>query len=295
MRENNRHTSRIDALANLRAALGDSLSPAKPAKNNGIAVRRLVQNDFAENNKTSTEGARETPEKKALGKIFPHGLPTGELIEFLHRGSGCGVLALCLARTASRDGRAIAVIDPEHQFYPHAALALGIGPEQLLVLRPTRGREEMWALDQTIRCRGFAAVLWRGKQLQLRHLRRLQLACEKYNTLGLLLRPQAMSHQLTAARTRLRVESIHATGPESIAPSVPRAVPRAVPHAISGDHRFVPHNSNNSNNSNSFFLFSRLRIERLRGAHLAAGNGIELEIDHENGTFRQAVSLPVAS
>ena len=90
------------------------------------------------------------------------------------------------------------------------------------------------------------------------------------------------------------MESIHATGPESIAPSVP--VPRAVPRAISGDHRFVPHNSNsNSNNSNSFFLFSRLRIERLRGAHLAAGSGIELEIDHENGTFRQAVSLPVAS
>ena len=289
MRENNRHTSRIDALVNLRAALGDSLSPAK---NNGIAVRRLIQNDFAENNKTSTEGARETPEKKALGKIFPHGLPTGELIEFLHRGSGCGVLALCLARTASRDGRAIAVIDPEHQFYPHAALALGIGLEQLLVLRPTRGREEMWALDQTIRCRGFAAVLWRGKQLQLRHLRRLQLACEKHNTLGLLLRPQAMSHQLTAARTRLRVESIHATGPESIAPSVPRAISHA--------HRCVPHNSNsnsnsNNDNSNSFFLFSRLRIERLRGAHLAAGRGIELEIDHENGTFRQAVSLPVAS
>ena len=284
MRENNRHTSRIDALANLRAALGDSLSPAKPAKNNGIAVRRLVQNDFAENNKAPTEGAREAPEKKALEKIFPHGLPTGELIEFLHRGSGCGVLALCLARTASRDGRAIAVIDPEHQFYPHAALALGIGLEQLLVLRPTRGREEMWALDQTIRCRGFAAVLWRGKQLQLRHLRRLQLACEKYNTLGLLLRPQAMSHQLTAARTRLRVESIRATGPEAIAPSVPRAISHA--------HRFVPHNSNNSN---SFFLFSRLRIERLRGAHLAASSGIELEIDHENGTFRQAVSLPVAS
>ena len=290
MRKNNRHTSRIDALANLRAALGDSLSPVKPAKKNGIAVRRLVQNDFAENNKASTEGARETPEKKALGKIFPHGLPTGELIEFLHRGSGCGVLALCLARTASRDGRAIAVIDPEHQFYPHAALALGIGPEQLLVLRPTRGREEMWALDQTIRCRGFAAVLWRGKQLQLRHLRRLQLACEKYNTLGLLLRPQAMSHQLTAARTRLRVESIHATGPEAIVPSVP-----PVPRAISHTQRCVPHNSNNSNNSDSFFLFSRLRIERLRGAHLAAGSGIELEIDHENGTFRQAVSLPVAS
>ena len=71
MRENNRHTSRIDALANLRAALGDSLSPAKPAKNNGIAVRRLVQNDFAENNKAPTEGAREAPEKKALEKNFP--------------------------------------------------------------------------------------------------------------------------------------------------------------------------------------------------------------------------------
>ena len=248
------HPSKCASLADLQAALGDFLSPAK----------------LLENPKPPTECATATGEKKILEKIFPHGLPTGELIECLYRGSGCSTLALCLARTASRDGRAIAVIDPSSQFYPHPAVALGIEPQQLVIVRPARGAEEMWALDHAIRCRGLAAVLWRGERLALRHLRRLQLACEKYDTLGILLRPQKIARQLTAARTRLRVEAIDAIQRTSAAPQ-------------------------RKTRNLSLFFRHRIRVERLRGAHLAAGNGIELEIDYESGTFRQAAPLPLAS
>lgn len=281
MPENLEQTARINVLANLRTALGDSLALTKPVE---TKTPHSGKNNFTDTATASLKTSRQMQEKQAIQEIFPYGLPTCELVECLYHGSGCSALALCLARTVSRDGRAIAVIDSEQQFYPHTALALGIQEQQIVVLRPANSSDEIWALDQAIRCRGFAAVLWRGEKMHIRHLRRLQLACQKYNTLGLLLRPHSMASQFTAARTRLLVKSVKSTNSAATTQDVNRT--------ISNMHSSM---SQATPNNRSFFFFHRLRIKRLRGAHLAAGRGIELEIDYENGTFRQTVSLPVAS
>ncbi|MEC7697100.1 MAG: hypothetical protein VYA11_08390, partial [Planctomycetota bacterium] len=181
------------------------------------------------------------------------------------------------------------------------ALALGVDLSQLTIFRPQKGVDEMWVLDQTIRCRGFAAVLWReprreprreqsngtrrrgkkrGGTIHVRHLRRIQLACQKHNTLGLLLRPRSISQQWSAAKTRLLVKPVLRVSP-----------------AASGTQPHITHHTSHSrhpDNRSSFFLH-RLHIQRLRGAHLTTGSNVEWEIDHENGTFRQATSLPVDS
>ena len=263
--------SRTASLSELKATLGDLLAPARqPAESDQTAEAEAeAEAEIGEKTetqeKTGTQRHAHTAavgeEEGVLEKIFPHGLPAGELIEILHRGFGSGTLALCLAHIASRDGRAIAVLDPCRQFYPHPATAIGIAPQQLIVLRPKRSTEAIWALEQAVRCRGFAAVLWRAVRPTLRHLRRLQHACEQYDTLGLLLRAETTRRQPTAARTRLRVTATDAYRP--------------------GGHA-------------SPFFQHRLCIERLRGAHLAAGNRIELEMDYASGTFRQAPSLPLA-
>jgi protein ImuA len=208
-----------------------------------------------------------------LKKLFPCGLPQAALIECLYRGAGCGTLALCMARMASRDGRAIAVIDSARQFYAPAAVQLGIDPQQLFIVRPENETDEIWALDQSIRCRGFAAVLWRGGKLGFRHLRRLQLACEKHDSLGLLLRPLAIRHQLAAAQIRLLVESVKTENKKT-------ATKKLAAKAAAGD---------------SPFSRRRLRVERLRGARFGAENFMELEIDDETGNLCEAVSLPASS
>ncbi|MEC7696706.1 MAG: hypothetical protein VYA11_06395, partial [Planctomycetota bacterium] len=222
MLENTPPASRSDALVALQKTLGDSLFFAKAEegkthcndrndrnrRNDSVSV--IVQTSGAVHDrehkpedKKEQQKQQKQKEQQALATLFPCGLPTDELIELIYQGSGCGALAFCLARSVSRDGRAIAVIDPEYQFYPHTALALGVDLSQLTIFRPQKGVDEMWVLDQTIRCRGFAAVLWReprrepsdgtrrrGKKhkgtIHVRHLRRIQLACQKYNTLGLL-------------------------------------------------------------------------------------------------------------
>ena len=324
MLENTPQASKNDALVELQKTLGDSLFFAKTEqgkthcndcndRNDRNAPVTVQRSGAAHDHEYKHEDKKEQQEQKelqALATLFPCGLRTDELIELVYQGSGCGALAFCLARSVSRDGRAIAVIDPEYQFYPHTALALGVDLSQLIIFRPQKRVDEMWVLDQAIRCRGFAAVLWReprrepsdgtrrrgkkrGGTIHVRHLRRIQLACQKHNTLGLLLRPRSMSQQWSAAKTRLLVKPVL-----PVSPAVSGTQPHTTNHASHSRQNHTrqsdQHVVHNPGNYSSFFLH-RLRIQRLRGAHLTTGNNVEWEIDHENGTFRQATSLSVAS
>ena len=317
MLENTPPASRSDALAELQKTLGDSLffatteegkTHCNDHRNGPVTVQRPGVDHACEYKHEDED--KDKKEQQALATLFPRGLPTDELIELLYQGSGCGALAFCLARSVSRDGRAIAVIDTEYQFYPHTALALGVDLAQLIIIRPPRAIDEMWVLDQTIRCRGFAAVLWREARhetkygarrwrkkhketIEVRHLRRLQLACQKHNTLGLLLRPRLMPQQWTAAKTRLLVEPVSPTPPETSGTQPHNTSRTSHSHRDRTRHR-EQGTVHKSDNRSSFFL-QRFRIQRLRGAHLTTGSNVEWEIDHENGTFRQATSLPVAS
>lgn len=204
-----------------------------------------------------------------LGRLFTRGLPRAALIECLYRGCGCGRLALWMARAASFDGRAIVIIDRARRFYAPPAARMGINPQQLIVVQPENKTDEIWALDQSIRCRAIAAVLWRGGKLGVRHIRRLQLACENNESLGLLLRPDALRGQLAAPAIRLLVETVSPDDKPDAASATP---PKHSP-----------------------FSRVRLRVARLRGNPFLTDHSVELEIDDETGTLSEALPLPLVS
>ena len=88
----------------------------------------------------------------------------GQLVEWVADGwgSGAGTLALMVARQACCvTGGALVVADRAGHFYPPAALAWGIDCRRLIVVRASREKDELWALDQCLRCGGVAAV-WAG-------------------------------------------------------------------------------------------------------------------------------------
>jgi len=74
-------------------------------------------------------------------------------------------------------------------FNPAAAALWGIDLERLVVVRPQRERDLLWALDQALRSGGVAAVWAPLSQLDQHTFRRLRLAVEESGGLGLLLRP----------------------------------------------------------------------------------------------------------
>lgn len=141
------------------------------------------------------------------------GFLAGQLVEWIADGpattqsdDGAGLLAMAAARNALTGGRALVVVDRAGWFYPPAVAAWGIDLRQLIVLRPKNSADELWALDQALRCPAVAAVWVDLPKLSARDFRRLQLAAEKGGCLGLLMRPQCVLGQPSWSDIQLLIQ-----------------------------------------------------------------------------------------
>lgn len=198
----------------------------------------------------------------ALDALLPEqGFAPGSLIEWLADG-GCGasVLALIAAREAMRSGGALVVLDRGGRFHPPAAAALGVELENLVVIRAANESDELWALDQALRCPGVAAAWAELQTLDWRWFRRLQLAAEEGGALGLLQRPPQVRGQPTWAAVQLLV----------------RPTPFAPPPTAA--------NSPTANPSPAAAWRLRVEVVRCRGGR--AGGVVKIELDDVSGALR---------
>ena len=156
---------------------------------------------------------------EGLDRVLPHGgFRRGTLVEWLgvEPGSGIETLAFYAAREACRTGGALVVLDRRREFYPPAAVHLGIEPDAMIVVHTQSETDQLWALDQSLRCLGVAAVLAWPEQLDGRSFRRLQLAVEQGGGLGLLVRSERARHEPSWADVRLLVEPVPLASPEAL-------------------------------------------------------------------------------
>ena len=123
--------------------------------------------------------------------------------------SGAAALSLIAAATHLRSLPAaspLLIADLDGTFYPPAAVALGIPMDQIILVRPRRHADLVWAIDQALRSEAVAAV-WAhvGARLDDRDARRFQLAAETGNTPGFLIRPGAVRGRPSFADVRFHV------------------------------------------------------------------------------------------
>lgn len=185
------------------------------------------------------------------------GFPNGSLIECLGAGShacGAGLLAMIVARQALEGGGELVVLDPEERFYPPAAWGMGVDLEKLVVVRASRLEEQVWALDQALRCSGVAAAWAPVEQLDERQFRRLQLAVEEGGGLGMLIRSRRWRHAPSWAHFQLLI--------------TPRVPVRGGGSGPEDGGRYM-------------------RIEVARCRHGQSSGGLDVEIDPASGTIRQ--------
>jgi protein ImuA len=236
---------------------------------------------------------------EALDRLLPAGgLRRGTLVEYLVPGEGCGAgtLAIAVARQACGEEKALVVVGTLRvpssgvdarfsndgtrsvpaAFYPPAAAAWGIELSRLILLRPANQQDALWALDQALRCPAVGAVWTACDRLDVRALRRLQLAAETGGTLGLLFRPDRLRGQPTWAdvqwhiRPVRRVHEMHLRRGRKV-------------HCASLMHPTW-----------------QLHVELLRCRGAAGGQSVVLELDETTCTWREAAdhapdSLPVAA
>ena len=171
---------------------------------------------------------------RVLDGLLPAGgVRRGSLVEWWPAGDtavadAAGVVTLVCAvacRLAGTTGRGavvaagsstaattIVVVDRGGRFHPPAVMPWSAGPSaagdkvsgspQLVVVRPAREEDELWSIDQALRCPAVAAVVaWPGR-LPATAMRRLQLAVRSSGAVGLLIRGLHLPVQGRSAAVR---------------------------------------------------------------------------------------------
>jgi len=173
---------------------------------------------------------------RPLDQLLPAGgVRRGSLLEWLCAdqsaslmgASGAAAVAFAVAcRLAGpRDGDAnapstIIVVDRRGWFHPPAVMgwlaagsAGGSPGRQIVVARPARDDDEAWAIDQSLRCPGVAAVLAWPKSIHSTAMRRWQLAARSSGAVGLFVRPQSADRESTWAEARIAVSPLSSEMP----------------------------------------------------------------------------------
>jgi len=143
-----------------------------------------------------------------LDAVLPSGgWPPGALSEVLLPADGMGELQLAwpvLARL-SQAGRPIVLVAPPYEVHAPAWAAAGIDLAQLQVVH-AQPRDALWAAEQCLRAGACGAVLCWPLQADDRALRRLQVAAEAGQCIGLAFRPLRAARNPSPAALRVAIE-----------------------------------------------------------------------------------------
>ena len=125
----------------------------------------------------------------SLDAVLPEGgWSQGSLIEAIVPKWGIGELQLFLPVmvAASQAKQQLVWIAPPHIPYAPALVSNGISLNHVLVLHPSHQRDVPWAMEMVLRQRCCAMALAWVEQLTPKIVRRLQLAAEEGESLGVL-------------------------------------------------------------------------------------------------------------
>ncbi|XZE53753.1 ImuA family protein [Planctomycetaceae bacterium SH139] len=212
----------VEEVASEPPVASEPLSAAAEARQLVASLRRQVTS--LETATRATSATQISCGCAVLDAMLPGGgLAPGTLNEWVEQepGGGGGWLSLLAARSAllpttsslanssvSLATGQMVILDLAGTFYPPAAAAAGIPTERMIVVRPANRADALWAADQALRNPAVTVVWGHLERLDDREARRLQLAAELGNTLGLWLRPRVALNEPSWAEVRWHVRSL---------------------------------------------------------------------------------------
>ncbi|MDX1492164.1 MAG: translesion DNA synthesis-associated protein ImuA [Pseudohongiellaceae bacterium] len=135
------------------------------------------------------------------------GWPNNAIVEIIHQHWGCGELQLVLPlmRQLSQAKRWILWISPPCLPYAPGLVRAGIDPAQIIVVHdkpPLAQLDTLWSAEKALQSDSSALVLLWPSRLHAKHLRRLQLAASKGNTLGIVFHQHHIRHSPSVLQIR---------------------------------------------------------------------------------------------
>ncbi len=173
------------------------------------------------------QGLQKTPGRTdldmGLGKIckaFPDQVfPLAAVHEFIcasneDKTASVGFIAGLLGTLMKRSGCCLWVA-PSHSIFPPALLAFGIDPSRIIFTTFSKEKEQLWVMEEALKCDSLSAVVGDIRNLDFTASRRLQLAVETSKITGFLIR-QTTHINTTACVSRWRVSSASSSLPEGM-------------------------------------------------------------------------------
>ncbi len=99
-------------------------------------------------------------------------------------------------------------ISTGRSLFPPALTGFGVDPGKLIFIDVTKERDALWAMEEVLKCEGFAAVVGEIQNISFTQSRRLQLAVEDSKVTGFLLRSQQKNLSHIACVARWQIQSL---------------------------------------------------------------------------------------
>ncbi len=147
-----------------------------------------------------------------LDDILPgRGWPHSGLIEIISPCWGMGELQLLipLMRSIVEQGKWILWVSPPYLLYAPALVQAGINTEQILVVKlDTSCKDALWSMEKALQTENCGLVLAWQNWLPGKVLRRLQLAAETGDTLGVLFKHHDSKYSPSHIRIKIKDSAI---------------------------------------------------------------------------------------
>ena len=144
----------------------------------------------------------------SIDSSFPHGcFPTGSLHEFINScdedaAAASGFVSFLLKKLMKKNGVCIWT-GLQQNIFAAALPAYGIAADKVIFVKVQREREVLWVMEEALKCSSLAAVIGQVNNIDITASRRLQLATEKSQVTGFVLRQQAKSPIASVAKWRI--------------------------------------------------------------------------------------------
>lgn len=138
--------------------------------------------------------------------------PLGSIHEFIavkkeDQSATLGFVSGLIASMASK-GMVTLWITPSPQVFPPALVQYGLNPEQIIFINIHKQRDILWVMEEALKCDALFAVVSEISNLNFKESRRLQLAVEKSNVTGFIIRTSAYPAQVTATIARWNIKAL---------------------------------------------------------------------------------------
>lgn len=149
----------------------------------------------------------------AVEASFPNGIfPVGAIHEFICANNGQvaaseGFISALLAVLMQEGGACLWVGLSQSLFAP-ALKAFGIEPHRVIFLNLLRDKDVLWVMEEALKCKGLAAVIGEVSEMDFKLTRRLQLAVEKSQVTGFILRNASKKLGSTACAARWQIKPL---------------------------------------------------------------------------------------